>query len=232
MSDLTEVVPSVDVLEPDGDTTAVVLVLAGGKAKSFAPGDPSHLPAVRMRPFAARLHRSGRGHGLAVWTLRYRYRGWNGAQRSPVVDVQWALEEVRRRHGYLPVVLVGHSMGGRAALAAGGDPLIRGVCALAPWTESTDTVTQLAGQTVLIAHGNVDMVTSPRASRDYAARTAQVAARVGYVVVAGDLHAMVFRWRAWHRLAVGFTLGCLGIRPMPRRIERAFGSDISRPTLR
>jgi alpha-beta hydrolase superfamily lysophospholipase len=226
MSDVTEVVPSVDVLEPDGDTTAVVLVLAGGKARSFARSDRSQLTAVRMRPFAALLHRRGQAHGLAVWTVRYRYRGWNGAERSPVVDALWALGEVRRRHGEIPVVLLGHSMGGRAALAAGGDPLIRGVCALAPWTESTDPVSQLAGSTVLIAHGNVDMVTSPRASRDYATRLARVAARVGYVVVRGDLHAMVFRWRTWHRLAVGFTLGCLGITPMPRRIERALSRGV------
>jgi dienelactone hydrolase len=120
------------------------------------------------------------------------------------------------------VVLVGHSMGGRTVLAGGGDPLVRGVCALAPWTVDTDPVTQLAGGTVLFAHGSLDTVTSPRASRAYAARVAQVASRVGYVVVAGDLHAMLFRWRRWHRLAAGFTLGCLEISPFPRRVERAF----------
>jgi dienelactone hydrolase len=222
VSGATEVVPTVEVLDPDGDTSAVVLVLAGGKANSFARSEPSHLTAVRMRPFATLLHRRGRGHGLAVWTVRYRYRGWNGSQRSPVADVEWALEEVRRRHGEIPVVAVGHSMGGRTALAVGGDPLIRGICALAPWTESADPVSQLAGRTVLIAHGQFDMVTSRRASKEYAARAAQVAARVGYIVVAGDLHAMVFRWRKWHRLAAGFTLGCLGISAMPNRIERAF----------
>jgi pimeloyl-ACP methyl ester carboxylesterase len=226
MSDLSEAVPSVDVLEPAGDTTAAVLVLAGGKAKSFALSDPSQLTAVRMRPFAALLHRRGQPHGLAVWTVRYRYRGWNGVERSPVMDVQWALDEVRRRHGEIPVVLLGHSMGGRVALAAGGDPLIRGVCALAPWTESSDSVAQLAGSTLLIAHGNLDRMTSPRASKDYAMRAAQVAARVGYVVVRGDLHAMVFRWRAWHRLAVGFTLGSLGITPMPRHIDRALSRGV------
>jgi hypothetical protein len=112
-------------------------------------------------------------------------------------------------------------VGGRPAGARPGDPLVRGVCALAPWTESGDPVKQLAGRTVLIAHGNFDMVTSPRASRAYAKRATQVAARVGYVVVRGDWHAMLFRWPTWHRLAVGFTLGILGISPMSRRIESA-----------
>jgi predicted esterase len=224
--DAGELRPSVDVLAADTVTTSVVLVLPGGKAKSFEPGDPRKLSAVRMRPFASMLHRRGRAHGLAVWTVRYRYRGWNGDQRSPVADAQWALDEVRRRHGDVPVAVIGHSMGGRTALAVGGDPSVRGVCALAPWTESKDPVEHLAGATVLIAHGSLDMVTSPRASRQYAERVAQVAARVGYIVVRGDMHAMLVRWRTWHRIATGFSLGVLGIVPMPRRIERAFNRPV------
>jgi pimeloyl-ACP methyl ester carboxylesterase len=213
--------PSVEVLAADGETTAVAMVLHGGKEASLVPDDLGQLAAVRMRPFASMLHRRGRAHGLAVWTVRYRYRGWNGAQRSPVADATWALDEVRRRHGDIPVVVVGHSMGGRTALAVGGDRSIRGVCALAPWTEAGDPVAQLAGGTVLIAHGDMDRVTSPRGSRDFARRTAQIAARVGYIAVRGDQHAMLFRWRTWHRIATGFTLGVLGIAPMPRRIEQA-----------
>jgi predicted esterase len=215
---------SVEVLDADGETTAVAIVLPGGKAKSFEPGDPRKLSAVRMRPFATLLHRRGRAHGLAVWTLRYRYRGWNGDERSPVLDAQWALDEVRRRHGDVPVALVGHSMGGRTALAVGGDPSVRGVCALAPWTERTDPVDQLAGATVLIAHGNRDMMTSPKGSREYATRAARVASRVGYIVVKGDMHAMLVRWRLWHRIATEFSLGVLGIAPMTARIEQAFAS--------
>jgi predicted esterase len=218
----TDTRPSVDVVAPNGETTAVVIVLHGGRAHSFSPTDPSQLTAVRMRPFVSMLHRRGRAHGISVWTVRYRYRGWNGADRSPVADVRWALDEVRRRHGDLPVVLVGHSMGGRTALAVGGDPSVRGVCALSPWTENLDPVSQLAGSTVLIAHGTLDRVTSPAASRRFADRVAQVASRVGYISVTGDVHAMLFRWRTWHRLATEFTLGALEIQPMSRRIERSF----------
>jgi dienelactone hydrolase len=218
--------PSLTVLAADGDTTAVTVVLPGGKAESFDAGSPAHLTAVRMRPFASMLHRHGRQRGLAVWTVHYRFRGWNGDHRAPVADVQWALEEVRRRHGDVPVVLVGHSMGGRAALIAGGERSVRGVCALAPWTVDRDSVDQLAGATVLIAHGSLDVVTSPRASREYAQRCAQVATDVGYVVVRGDVHAMLFRPRRWHRLATGFSLGALGLAPMPAAIERAFAASV------
>lgn len=219
-------VASVEVLAPAGATTAVVIVLPGGKPRSFAPTDRGQLTAVRMRPFASMLHRRGRAYGVAVWTLRYRYRGWNADHRSPVRDLQWALEEIRRRHGDVPVALVGHSMGGRTALAAGGDRSVRGVCALAPWTEDTDPVDQLSGATVLIAHGSLDKVTSPHASREYAHRAAQVASRVGYVVVRGDMHAMLFRWPYWHRLATGFSLGVLGISPMPAGVEQALADGV------
>jgi alpha-beta hydrolase superfamily lysophospholipase len=226
VSDAQPVAPTVVVLPPEGETTSVVLVLSGGKAKSYAVTDPGQLTAMRMRPFASNLHRRGRRHGLAVWVVRYRYRGWNGRDRSPVADVDWALEEVHRRHGDIPVVLVGHSMGGRTALACGGYPSIKGVCALAPWTEDGDAVSQLTGGTVLIVHGSADMVTSPRASRAFAHRVAQVAARVGYISLPGEIHAMVLRWRTWHSLATGFTMGVLGLTPMPRRIETALSSEV------
>jgi pimeloyl-ACP methyl ester carboxylesterase len=211
--------PSVSILASDGPTTAVVVVLPGGRADSFEATDPGQLTARRMRPFASLLHRRGRGAGLAVWTVRYRYRGWNGADRSPVADAMWALSEVRRRHGDVPVVLLGHSMGGRTSLAAAADPSVIGVCALAPWTETADPVAQLAGKAVLIAHGTLDRVTSPAASRDYAGRASASAARVGYIAVRGDTHAMLFRWRPWNRIVAGFCLGMLDINPMPAQLQ-------------
>jgi alpha-beta hydrolase superfamily lysophospholipase len=218
--------PSVSVMAPDRPVSAVVLVLGGGKAKSYAPSDPANLTALRMRPFAASLHRRGRRHGLAVWTVRYRYRGWNGRDRSPVSDVDWALEEVRRRHGEVPVVLVGHSMGGRTALACGGAPAVKGVCALAPWVEERDPVDQLAGTTVLIVHGSADLVTSPGASRTFAHRLGQVSPTVGYISIPWEMHAMVLRYRTWHSLATGFALGVLGLAPMPRRIASALAAGV------
>jgi pimeloyl-ACP methyl ester carboxylesterase len=214
--------PSVDVRQVSGSTRAVALVLPGGKAHSFDPADPGQLTAVRMRPYAAALHRGGRDLGLAVWTVRYRYRGWNAPESSPVADTRWALDEVRRRHGEVPVVVVGHSMGGRTALRVADDPSVRGVCALAPWTERGDPVSQLAGRSVLVAHGNLDLVTSARASHRFAERAREVTSPVGRVVVWGDTHAMLFRWRTWHRLATTFALGTAGLASMPRRLERIF----------
>lgn len=192
-----------------GATRAVVLVLPGGSAASLAAASPRQLPALRMRPFAHGLQRAGQEAGLAAWTLHYTYRGWNGEQASPLADIGWALGEVRRRHGGVPVVLLGHSMGGRAALRAAGDPSVRGVAAFAPWLPAGEPVGQLAGRRILIAHGSLDRVTSPRASRAYAHRARAVARDVTWVAVRGETHALLARYRTWQRLAIRFTLDCL-----------------------
>jgi len=186
-----------------------VLVLPGGYETSLAPTSPRQLTVARMRPFAWGLRHAGRRAGLAAWLVHYRYRGWNGADASPVPDAGWALDEVRRRHGQVPVVLLGHSMGGRTALRAAGDPSVRGVLALAPWLSREEPVAQLAGRRILIAHGTRDHVTSPRASRAYAERAQAVTSQVSFVPVTGDTHAMLLRFPVWQRLATRFTLAMI-----------------------
>lgn len=201
--------PALTVQAPPGNPRAVALVLPGGRADSFEPGESRHLSAVRMRPIARALHRAGRSRGLAVALLRYRYRGWNGTEMSPVADALWALNDVRDKYGAVPVVLVGHSMGGRTAMRVAGDESVRGVAALAPWLPDGEPVDQLAGRDVLIAHGNLDHVTSPAASRRFAERAETVASCVDYVTVRGDAHAMLLRPLTWHQLATAFTLRLL-----------------------
>jgi dienelactone hydrolase len=201
--------------------------LPGGRADSFDPADVRQLAAVRMAPIARLLAQRGGGDGLAAWMVRYRFRGWNGEQMSPVADTRWALDEVRRRHADVPVVLVGHSMGGRTAVRAADDPSVRAVLGLAPWLPAGEPVESVRDRAVLIAHGNLDRVTSPRTSRDFARRAVPVASRIGFVTVSGDMHAMLLRWRAWHRLSAQFVLGVLGFAPMATRVQRAFdrGAD-------
>jgi predicted esterase len=219
--------PDVVVHPARGETKAVALVLPGGQADSFDLADARQLAAVRMAPIARALARRGRNDGLAVWLVRYRYRGWNGEQMSPVEDTRWALAEVRRRHGDVPVVLVGHSMGGRTAMRAADDASVRAALGLAPWLPDGEPVEPVRDRVVLIAHGNLDTVTSPRTARRFARQAESIAARVGFVTVCGDMHAMLFRWRAWHRLTVQFVLGVLGFAPMPGRLQQAIdrGAD-------
>jgi dienelactone hydrolase len=189
---------------------AVALLLHGGRADSYAAAAPSNLAAVRMRPFGRALQRRGAAHGLAISALGYRYRGWNGVEASPVADARWALDEVRTRHGDVPVVLVGHSMGGRVALRIADDPSVVGVIALAPWVTEADPVTPVVGKRGLIAHGNLDFVTSPRASRRFAKLAQEAGADMSYQVIHGDNHAMLLRPRTWHRLSARTALDFLG----------------------
>lgn len=206
-----EAAPGLDLALPPGAVKAIALVLPGGRVESVEPSDPRQLAAVRMRPFATALRRQGALHGLAVGMVRYRYRGWNGDQMSPVADTRWALDDVRRRHGDVAVVLVGHSMGGRTALRVADDVSVRGVAALAPWLPRDEPVAQLAGRDILIAHGDLDRVTSPRASRRYADQANDVARSVEYVTVRGDVHGMLLRFASWHRLTTRFVLDTLAL---------------------
>ena len=111
------------------------------------------------------------------------------------------------------MVLVGHSMGGRAALGAAGAPNVVAVCALAPWLDGSDPVHQLDGRTVLIAHGDRERYTDPRESYAYALRAKQRGVRICRFDVPGAGHFMISRAGDWHRIVRRFVLGVLGIEP-------------------
>ncbi|MEQ3554893.1 alpha/beta fold hydrolase [Pseudonocardia nematodicida] len=217
-------------LEPAGtpppEPAGVVLLAHGGKAHSPAPARRG-LAYWRMRPFAHDLERAGRGHvtergrGVAVYLLRYRVKGWNGAAMDALADVEWALAELARRHPGGPVVLVGHSMGGRAVLRAAGGPGVVAVCGLAPWLDGTDPVGQLAGRGVLIAHGDRERMTDPAASFAYAVRAREVTDRVARFDVLGDGHAMLRRAADWTDLVRRFVLGELGAEPPDPMVTNA-----------
>lgn len=189
-----------------GKARGVALVLHGGRANSYESVRRSHLSPARMLPFAQTLRAKGGPHGLAVWTLRNRYRGWNGAEMSPVQDARWALSLIRREHPDLPVYLLGHSMGGLTALCVADDPQVRAVVALAPWLNGATPVQRVAGRRVLIVHGTEDRWTSHANSLAYARRAEGVAESVDYVSLQGAGHFMVRRLGLWNSLATGYIL--------------------------
>lgn len=102
--------------------SAAVLLLHGGREEGPEPPPLVNLPALRMRPFAAAVARATRGRDVLVAEVRYRHRGWNGSRCDAARDAEAALARLRGLTGDVPVVLVGHSMGGRAALRAAGAP--------------------------------------------------------------------------------------------------------------
>lgn len=199
----------------------VVLVLHGGKEHSTRPPSRWYGGYWRMIPFARDL---GRAPGLAVWQLLNTVKGWNDL--DPVRDARQALEEIRRVHPDVPVAVIGHSMGGRVALRVADDPAVVGVCALAPWTPEDEPVEQLAGRTVLIAHGNWDRITEPELSYAYAERAKEVTDAVARFDVRGDAHALLLRYREWARLVRRYTLGVLGVTPLDEDIVAALAKPV------
>ncbi|MFY0407506.1 alpha/beta hydrolase [Solicola sp. PLA-1-18] len=193
---------------------AVALVLHGGASRPDRTVVSATQPSVlRMVPVALRLARAGRGR-LAVVRLLNSARGWD-SHRTPVDDVDWALEEVRREHGDLPVALVGHSLGGRAALLAGAREPVRTVVAMAPWLYDSDADVDLSGRRVLFVHGDGDRIASPATAARVATRL-RPRADVGFVGVRGGKHAMLGRAGTFDGLAAEFVAATLlGDRPGP-----------------
>jgi dienelactone hydrolase len=110
---------------------------------------------------------------------------------------------VRERHGELPVGLVGHSLGGRAALLAGDQRGVESVVALNPWVYPDDTV-DLSGRRVLFVHGTADRIAAPQRAELVARRLARNA-DVGFIRIPGGKHAMLRNGRAFDGYAAEFT---------------------------
>jgi predicted alpha/beta-hydrolase family hydrolase len=186
--------------EPRG----IVLVAHGGSSVGTAPVTPAQLAVLRMIPLAGAIRRAVGADGIEVRRPLFRVRGWNGDQASPVGDLIRMLDEIRARSATVPVVLVGHSMGARAALRTAGHPAVIAVVGLAPWLPPGEPVGQLAGRRVLLAHGTADVVTSPGETWAYVERARGVCDLSAIEVSHGD-HPMLWRAALWHAIAAEFT---------------------------
>ncbi|MGY1433908.1 alpha/beta hydrolase [Streptomyces reniochalinae] len=192
---------------------AAVLLLHGGRADGLEAPPALNLPALRMRPFATALLRATRGRPVLVGKVRYQRRGWNGEREDAVLDARRALAELRRTAGPVPVVLVGHSMGGRAALRLGGLPEVRAVVALAPWCPEGEPVAHLQGRRVTVLHDESDRVTRATGSWDLVHRAREAGARTAAVPMPRGGHTMLRDVHRWHRLATTAVLDALGTGP-------------------
>ncbi|MFJ9690919.1 alpha/beta fold hydrolase [Kitasatospora sp. NPDC101183] len=203
---------------------AAVLVLHGGRADSLRPVPRLSLPELRMRFFASEIARRSWGGGVLLAQVRYRFRGWNGHRADPARDAAQALDALAELAPGVPVVLLGHSMGARAALTAARHDAVRGVVALAPWCPPGDTVAHLYGKAVVLLHDEADRVTSARQTREFADRAAAAGADVRFVAMPTGGHAMLRGARHWHRLATDCTAAILTRSANPAPTARRQGT--------
>lgn len=205
-----------------GTPRGAVLLLHGGAENGMRR--PSRLsgPSWRMRPFVRALAREAGGSGLVLAEARYRHRGWNGDRADAARDAEEALEELEAFSGGVPVVLVGHSMGGRAALRVAGHERVTGVVALAPWCPPGEPVAQLAGRRLVFAHARADRVTTPGESLRMAAAARAAGAEVCRYVLPGGDHTMLRYAAVWHCLTARASCALLGLAPPPPEASAAF----------
>jgi len=179
-------------------------VLPGGKPESTLRSRPWHAANLRM-VFVARSLRRKLGRTVVVERVRYRRRGWNKPTLDAVHDAKRAVERAKARCPNVPIVLVGHSMGGRVAVHLSTDPAVSAVAALAPWwpDQDADRVPENCG--LFVVHGTADTWTDPIASRTQveAAHLRGVAAT--WLGIDGAGHYMLSNPKYWHALTATFV---------------------------
>jgi len=193
-----------------GTTTGIVLVAHGGQTSSTEPTSALQPAVLRMIPVAAAIRYALRGSGGVVQRPRFRVRGWNGTQASPAGDLNQALDAIAAEFGPVPVVLVGHSMGARAAVRAAGHPAVAAVAGLAPWLPPGEPAGHLVGRSLLLVHGTSDGITSPAETWAFVERARAVTEVAAVEVHDGD-HPMLRRARLWHAIAAEFARAALGL---------------------
>ncbi|RZT20467.1 putative esterase [Kribbella sp. VKM Ac-2569] len=193
--------PGVDLVRHPAGATELVLLAHGGEEHSRADPHLWRPAALRMWPFAQAARSVA--PNVAIGFLRYRFRGWNDVGDA-AIDLRTVLDELPP--AISRVLLIGHSMGGRATVAAGDHPRVAGVLALAPWLPRDEPLVALRPP-VTFVHGTDDTITSPEGTTAYAKRLRAAGTAVTTYSLAGEGHAMLRRAKDWNRLVAEFVAG-------------------------
>lgn len=169
---------------------------------------PLSLAVLRLIPVARTV--AARVDDAAVYRLRFSVRGWNGDGAGVLGDARWAIDEIAARHPGLPIVVVGHSLGGRVAMhlagwtsdveTGGRRSTVVGAVGLAPWVSPADPVDLLDGVPLFVVQGTADRVVPEQSTRPWLARAEKAGARIESTIIEGAGHAMLRHLRRWHRL--------------------------------
>lgn len=190
---------------------AVVLLLHGGQQRNTEPVEDKHASWWRMALLARSLRRFARREHLDLTLLQYRLRGWNDdTDPAPVRDARETVRRLHEERPEVPIVLVGHSMGGRTACRIADEPGVVGVVGLAPWLPEGEPISAMAGSQLHVLHGTADRWTSPRWSRDFVERCRPSARDVSWTSLPGAGHFMFRSVSTWRRFVERSTLQVLG----------------------
>ncbi|MDT5336980.1 MAG: hypothetical protein QOD90_2485 [Mycobacterium sp.] len=146
------------------------------------------------------------GAEVKVRRVQYRLRGWNPRTLDALRDARAALEEMHDVVGDGPVVLVGHSMGGRVAAHLAAEGRVAAVAALAPWWPQNDGDLIPPPVKLLTMHGSADTWTDPAASRRQTHRAASRGVDAQWVEFPGAGHFLLRNYSQWHRLTAEFAM--------------------------
>ena len=187
---------------------AGVLVLPGGRPRSDAPSRAWQLANLRIALLSRSLRRR-LGPGVDVHRMQYRVRGWNPGRLDALVDARTALEAMVERVGCGPIIVVGHSMGGRVAAHLAAEGRVAGVVALAPWWPQNDGDLVPVDCRLLTMHGTADTWTDPRDARIQTLRAETRGVDARWVEFPGGGHFLLRDYSRWHRLTAEFAITVL-----------------------
>lgn len=192
--------PAVEPVRRDLDRPEALIIIAhGGASKGTGPARSLRLTYAWQLMVSRQAVAALRDSCAQVWRLRYRVRGWNGPAADAERDLRWAVREAARLYPDCPVILVGHSMGGRACVYVADEPNVAAVCLLAPWIEARDPAGNLAARPTLIVHGTADRMTDPRVSEATADRVGAT-----FTSIEGDGHFMLRQQARWREVTMTF----------------------------
>jgi alpha-beta hydrolase superfamily lysophospholipase len=206
------VTPQLTRFDPTTPPRAAILMLHGGKARSTEPVTGRSLSWRRSLVMQQSIARSALDRGVSVWLLRYAVAGWNAEAPggpTPPPDARNALAHLKSELGAVPVVLLGHSMGARTAVAVADDPEVTGVIALAPWFPPDEPVRALAGKHLVAAHGRRDRITSFAHTQAYVERASQVAASARMIDMGSRGHYLISGSYIWNDIALSHSFALL-----------------------
>lgn len=203
--------PRIDHVAGPRAAADLVLLAHGGQQDSLVEPNGRRPAVLRMWPLARAAHEAA--SGATVSLVRYRYRGWNGEAADAARDVRMLLDALPSDG--TRVVLIGHSMGGRAIMRCACHRLVRSVLLLAPWLPGGEPTVEIGSRALVVAHGNRDRVTDPAATSEYVHRMRQEGNAAAFFAARDETHALLRRPGDWNELTARVVRAAITGSPDP-----------------